>query len=444
MTAGRLKSGVGCAWLMEQPWGRIAMNIAARTKPAAEGFDLGCVNADSSNTLKSVASPVAVQPKVGPKPGRTTPLKKRRALGKVQRRWISPPKDGGWARLFVDMLEGDAWRGLSINARRAFDALIGDFFDDCQKSHELQISFKGFERAGVTRCLVGTALHELVAAGFIDVKDGPRTNLKHAPKIYSLPAYQNAIGGAFVWVMVEILQSHSWRNLSINARRCMDRLLLENARHRGELNGQLRVSFGQFEESGVNRRYIKRALDELDEAGFLEITARKQCGIFKGPNLYRLTIFGTLEGPRTWKPSAPTVIEIPKKKPRRQSKKAALFEASKIHSLTLKGTPGLCLEGTLREAETEPEPPSPLHLHCTGSYIIPPEGVRSCPESRKPEQTGIEPADGPFSAKNRVSRRPFLGTGPSQQSHCNPNATERDDSASSTPYARPRKAGSGG
>ena len=29
--------------------------------------------------------------------------------------WITPPKDRPWARLFINVLEHEAWRGLSVN-----------------------------------------------------------------------------------------------------------------------------------------------------------------------------------------------------------------------------------------------------------------------------------------------------------------------------------------
>jgi hypothetical protein len=45
----------------------------------------------------------------------------------------------------------------------------------------------------------------------------------------------------------------------------MDRLLIENWRHRSQGNGKLRVSYGRFVGHGVGRRHIAPALSDLIE-----------------------------------------------------------------------------------------------------------------------------------------------------------------------------------
>jgi hypothetical protein len=56
----------------------------------------------------------------------------------------------------------------------------------------------------------------------------------------------------FVWAPVEVMESPEWCRLSINARRVMDRLLIENVRHKSGSNGKLRISFRQFVGYGVH------------------------------------------------------------------------------------------------------------------------------------------------------------------------------------------------
>jgi hypothetical protein len=108
------------------------------------------------------------------------------------------------------------------------------------------------------------------------------------------------------------MTSPEWRDLSINARRAMDRLLIEHVYCRSEANGKLRVSYGQFMDHGIcGPRHVGRALDELTAAGLVEITKGTRTGKFEGPNQYRITFHGTLEDPATWQPS--NVIPFPAK-----------------------------------------------------------------------------------------------------------------------------------
>ena len=73
-------------------------------------------------------------------------------LSKFQLKWINLPKRNPWARLFIDVLDGEAWRGLSVNARRVLDALICQHFRYYQKENgNIQISYRQFQNAGVIR-----------------------------------------------------------------------------------------------------------------------------------------------------------------------------------------------------------------------------------------------------------------------------------------------------
>jgi DNA-binding transcriptional ArsR family regulator len=274
---------------------------------------------------------------------RHAPVAKTARLNKRQLQWICPPKDRPWARLFIDVIDGEHWRGLSVNARRVLDALIAQHFLYCQKDNgDLQISYRGFEKIGVTPRFVGPAIRELKAAGMVEVKKGiPHNGIMRPPSLYEIVMYrplkgngfQKKVSRRFVWVPIEVMESPGWRGLSLNARRILDRLLIENLNHKSETNGGLRVSYRQFVDHGVTWRKIGKAIRELIEAGLIEVKAgEKRRGPMVPPNTYRLTFLGTTDGPPTWKrqdeskPAVPqkpetNVMLWPKRKAKLMSKK---------------------------------------------------------------------------------------------------------------------------
>jgi hypothetical protein len=140
-------------------------------------------------------------------------------MSRPKRRRIEPPKDRPWVRIFIDTMDGESWRGLSVNARRVLEAIIAHHFRYLQQSNgELQISYRGFERGGVTRRLIGSAIQELQAAGLIQTKAGSPTNdTLRPPTLYALPTYRETKGRRFVWVPLEVMESPAWCGLSINA-----------------------------------------------------------------------------------------------------------------------------------------------------------------------------------------------------------------------------------
>jgi hypothetical protein len=237
--------------------------------------------------------------------------RKNRGLSRHQRAWISPPKDRRWVRMFVDVIQGEAWRGLSVNARRVHDALTCQHFRYEQRDNgDLQISYRGFERARVTERMVAPAIRELIAAGFITTRQGISPNgIMRPPTLYGLVVYAKAgvvktASRPFVFVPVEVMESAEWSGLSINARRIMDRLLFENFRHRAEENGALQVSFRQFAMCGVRFQSGCHAVKELVEAGLLVVTRGQAKNSQCAPNVYRITFLGTLDGPPIWRNAA--------------------------------------------------------------------------------------------------------------------------------------------
>jgi hypothetical protein len=98
------------------------------------------------------------------------------------------------------------------------------------------------------------------------------------------------INGPFAPRTIEMLKSPAWRVLSLSARRVLDRIEIELARHGGRDNGRLPVTYDDFENYGVHRHAIGPAQREAEALGFIEI----EIGVagnadFRHPNLFRLT-----------------------------------------------------------------------------------------------------------------------------------------------------------
>ncbi len=99
------------------------------------------------------------------------------------------------------------------------------------------------------------------------------------------------------WVMHRRLmkESPAWRAAPDNVRRVLDRLELEHMRHGGTANGQLIVTYDEFQRWGIRRASIALAIRQAVGLGFLEVTRAgyKSAAEFRVPSLYRLTyVFG--------------------------------------------------------------------------------------------------------------------------------------------------------
>jgi hypothetical protein len=104
---------------------------------------------------------------------------------------------------------------------------------------------------------------------------------------------------------ISMLESPANRVLSLSAKRVLERVEIELARHAGHDNGRLPVTYGQFEEFGIERHAIAKAIRECCALGFLQITeaGRSGNGEWRKPNLFRLTYRVVL------KPAAPASDE---------------------------------------------------------------------------------------------------------------------------------------
>jgi hypothetical protein len=90
---------------------------------------------------------------------------------------------------------------------------------------------------------------------------------------------------------IRMLESPAMRALSLAARRILDRIEIELARHGGKDNGRLPVTFSDFEQFGIHRRAIGPGIRELEALGFIQVTERGCAGNagFRSPNLFRIT-----------------------------------------------------------------------------------------------------------------------------------------------------------
>jgi hypothetical protein len=112
--------------------------------------------------------------------------------------------------------------------------------------------------------------------------------MKRHPKRHDAPRHK--IPEQFAWRTIRMLRSAPYRMLSLSARRCLDRIEIELARHGGQDNGKLPVTFANFEDYGVRRHSITPALRELKALGFIDMKpGRGGNGEFRQTNLFRLT-----------------------------------------------------------------------------------------------------------------------------------------------------------
>src|SRR5690242_17325171 len=81
-------------------------------------------------------------------------------------------------------------------------------------------------------------------------------------------------GQPWVWHTAELMASAAWRGRSINCRRFIERLELEHMAHAGKENGRLGVSYDQFVEFGIGRRFIDDVIKEAEDRGLIEVTFR--------------------------------------------------------------------------------------------------------------------------------------------------------------------------
>jgi hypothetical protein len=99
------------------------------------------------------------------------------------------------------------------------------------------------------------------------------------------------IDGQFAARLIRMLEAPAYRVLSLSARRVIDRIEIELAKHGGADNGKLPVTFDDFARYGIERHAIAPAMREAVALGFIEITEHGRAGNadWRKPNVFRLT-----------------------------------------------------------------------------------------------------------------------------------------------------------
>jgi hypothetical protein len=102
--------------------------------------------------------------------------------------------------------------------------------------------------------------------------------------------WRQSIDGPFAPRRIEMLESPAYRVLSLSARRVLDRIEIELARHAGNDNGKLPVTYDDFVAYGIERRAVPLAIRECSALGLLEVTHQGRGGNaeFRSPNKFRL------------------------------------------------------------------------------------------------------------------------------------------------------------
>jgi hypothetical protein len=100
-----------------------------------------------------------------------------------------------------------------------------------------------------------------------------------------------ALETPFAYRPIRMLMSPAYRQMSLSARRVLDRIEIEFAHHGGTNNGRLPVTYDDFASYGIHRHCIAPAIRELEALGFIQVTEVGRAGNaeWRRPNLFRLT-----------------------------------------------------------------------------------------------------------------------------------------------------------
>ena len=105
----------------------------------------------------------------------------------------------------------------------------------------------------------------------------------------------SSIDGQYVAHRLAMLEHPAFHALSFVARRILDRIEIEHCHTGGNENGNLIVTYSDFERFGIRRKSVTAAIAELVAFGFLEVVERGRPSAmeYRTPSKYRLTYFHT-------------------------------------------------------------------------------------------------------------------------------------------------------
>ena len=102
--------------------------------------------------------------------------------------------------------------------------------------------------------------------------------------------------GGWMALTRDLLESPSWRTLSVNSRKVIDRLLIEHIGHGRRRNGELIVTHEQFIAYGVTCDLIADALEEAEYKGLIKMKKGRAGNGTAHPTIYAITFDGTCDG----------------------------------------------------------------------------------------------------------------------------------------------------
>ncbi len=103
-------------------------------------------------------------------------------------------------------------------------------------------------------------------------------------------------GEPWCWLTRELLGSPAWRALSVNARKLMDFLLIEDMNHAGTENGNLCATYDQLEAYGLTRSEIRPAIEEAECLGLIRWQRGGRWAGTNRPSRFRLTFYADRDG----------------------------------------------------------------------------------------------------------------------------------------------------
>ena len=92
-----------------------------------------------------------------------------------------------------------------------------------------------------------------------------------------------------LWLPLALLQSSAWQNRSINCRRLLDFLAIEDVSNAGRKNGSLNATYGQLRAFGIPQRKITEAILEAEALGLIEVEHGPRIGAMSRMSRFRLT-----------------------------------------------------------------------------------------------------------------------------------------------------------
>jgi hypothetical protein len=146
-----------------------------------------------------------------------------------------------------------------------------------------------------------------------------------------------------------LLESLSWRSLSIHSRRLLDYLILEHMRHGGKNNGRLLAPQRQLIAFGIHAHFVATAIKDAERVGVLDCKR----GVGRRPSLYGLTWLPRAPGePPTdrWRQCEAAAIALIAERKRAKTRPRSAAARAKVQSLRMHA---LCSENDYQSAVTK-------------------------------------------------------------------------------------------